>query len=77
MEERKIKLLETKENIESKIKKYQEKLKSINHELKTIEFKEKSKSADEIVELLEGKGINDVQQFIQLMKEGKVNINNN
>ncbi|MBX4267195.1 hypothetical protein [Clostridium estertheticum] len=76
MEERETKLLLDKEKNEDKIKKIQGKLKLINQELKNIELQRKSESTDKIIELLKGKGISDVSQFIELIKDGKVNINN-
>jgi hypothetical protein len=76
MEERKTKLLLEKEKNENKIKKLQGKTKLINQELKNIELQRKLASTDKIIELLKEKGIADASEFIELMKDGKININN-
>lgn len=77
MEQRKQKLLEQKKNLEDRVNKFQNKLRIINQELKSIELQEKSKSVDEIVNLLKQKGISDVENindFIELIKCGKITI---
>lgn len=74
MEEKKQKLLSQKEKLEDRIKNLQGKLKKVNQEIENIELQEKSKSADEIVKLLESRGITDVNQFIELIKAGKISI---
>lgn len=90
MAEKKEKLLENKQKTEEKIKTVQVKLKSlnqelessqsklkiINQELENIELQDKLKSTDEIVGLLQGKGVTDISEFIDLIKAGKVNIDN-
>lgn len=75
MNEKKEKLLLDKEKLEERIKKYNAKLKIINQEITNIELKEKSNSTDEIINLLEGNGITNANQLIELIKAGKVNIN--
>lgn len=76
MEERKTKLLLDKEKDEKKINQLQGKIKLINQELKNIELQKKLESTDKIIELLKGEGVSDASEFIKLIKDGKVNINN-
>lgn len=79
MEEKKKKLIDEKEKIEEKIKNLQNKLKMINQDLENIELnielEKKSKSTGEIMELLKGKGVENIDNFIELLRAGKVNIN--
>lgn len=79
MEEKKKKLIEEKEKTEEKIKNLQSKLKMINQDIENIELnielEKKSKSTGEIMELLKTKGVENIDNFIELLKAGKVNIN--
>ncbi len=75
MNDKKKKLIEEKDKLEIKITQLQNRLKSINQRIKNIELEEKAKKTDQILKLIEGKGINNIDEFVKLMKEGKISIN--
>jgi predicted nucleic acid-binding Zn-ribbon protein len=75
MNDKKKKLIEEKDKIETKITQLQNRLKSINQKIKNIELEEKAKTTDQILKLIEGKGINNIDEFVKLMEDGKISIN--
>lgn len=77
MEDRKEKLLTQKNKLEEQIKKAEGKLKLIKQELYNIELKEKAKNADQVIEKLKEKGINDIDSIETLLtyiNQGKINV---
>lgn len=73
MEDRKIKLLKQKEKLEDRIKSDQAKLKIINQELENIKIREKADNADKILAELKDKGINNMDELLQYIKQGEIN----
>lgn len=73
MEDRKIKLLKQKEKLEDRIKSDQAKLKIINQELENIKIREKADNADKILAELKDKGINNMNELLQYIKQGEIN----